>query len=245
MPACLPACLSAYLSICLSVCLPVSLFVCLSIWCLSACLSVCLYASLFYTLHASLVHSLFLPKLFRQRRRPAHPSAKVSYSSTKNRLGNALAYFEKHTWRLKSFTALFPGLSTMKQGKNLFVQLKWRIHERFRSAQHCCFARQMFEKIGKFLLKLCCWTIWVNQRLYFLLSATDFPLLAWYQQAGRWRKAAESGKYVDISGMWSRYFTLTQFGVCVWRSLVVLSRTNFRERLSLKPFNDVVNSLTY
>jgi hypothetical protein len=34
------------------------------------------------------------------------------------------------------------------------------------------------------------------------LSAMDFPLLAWYQQAGMWWKAAESGK-------WSRYFTLT------------------------------------
>ncbi len=49
----------------------------------------------------------------------------------------------------------------------------------------------------------------VNQWLYFPLSLTDFLLLAWYQQAGRWRKAAESGKYVDVSGKWSRYFTLT------------------------------------
>jgi hypothetical protein len=49
----------------------------------------------------------------------------------------------------------------------------------------------------------------VNQRLYFLLSATDFLLLAWYQQAGRWQKAAESGKNIDVSGKWSCYFTLT------------------------------------
>ncbi len=53
-----------------------------------------------------------------------------------------------------------------------------------------------------------CW-VWVNQRLYFLLSAMDFPLLAWYQQAGWWWEAAESGKYVDVSGKWSSYFTLT------------------------------------
>jgi hypothetical protein len=49
----------------------------------------------------------------------------------------------------------------------------------------------------------------VNQQLYFPLSAMDFPLLAWYQQAGRWQKAVESGKYVDVSRKWSRYFTLT------------------------------------
>ncbi len=58
--------------------------------------------------------------------------------------------------------------------------------------------------------------IWVrvNQRLYFPLSAMDFLLLAWYQQAGRWQKAVESGKYVDISGKWSRYFTLTLIIFC-------------------------------
>jgi hypothetical protein len=49
----------------------------------------------------------------------------------------------------------------------------------------------------------------VNQRLYFPLSAMEFLPLAWYQQAGRWQKAAESGKYIDISRKWSRYFTLT------------------------------------
>jgi hypothetical protein len=49
----------------------------------------------------------------------------------------------------------------------------------------------------------------VNQWFYFPLSAMDFPLFAWYQQAGRWQKAVESGKYIDISGKWSRYFTLT------------------------------------
>jgi hypothetical protein len=49
----------------------------------------------------------------------------------------------------------------------------------------------------------------VNQRLYFQLSTMDFPLLVWYQQAGRWRKAAESRKYIDVSRRWSHYFTLT------------------------------------
>ncbi len=53
-----------------------------------------------------------------------------------------------------------------------------------------------------------CW-VWVNQRLYFPLSAMGFLLLAWYQQAGRWWEAAESGKYIDVSGKWSHYFTLT------------------------------------
>ncbi len=59
----------------------------------------------------------------------------------------------------------------------------------------------------------------VNQWLYFPLSATDFPLLAWYQQAERWRKAAESGKYVDVSGKWSRYFTMTR-EITKWNEMV-------------------------
>ncbi len=37
-----------------------------------------------------------------------------------------------------------------------------------------------------------CLGVQVNQRLYFPLSTMNFPLLAWYQQAGRWRKAAEA-----------------------------------------------------
>jgi hypothetical protein len=71
----------------------------------------------------------------------------------------------------------------------------------------CKYSRKLHKKsLIKLAFKI---RVWVNQWLYFLLSATDFPLLAWYQQAGRWRKAVESGKYVDISGKWSCYFTLT------------------------------------
>ncbi len=61
----------------------------------------------------------------------------------------------------------------------------------------------------------------VNQWLYFLLSATAFPLSTWVNQwlyfppqcyvsmlpAGG--EGAERGKYIDVSGKWSRYFTLT------------------------------------
>ncbi len=52
-----------------------------------------------------------------------------------------------------------------------------------------------------------------------LLSATDFLQLAWYQQAGRWQKAAESRKYIDVGGKWSRYFTQTLDKIKSWTFL--------------------------